>query len=88
MVADSPSKSIVVRASSAFRADPEDVLVRVANVARLAVNAVRRVHLKLLARPIGLIFHLIDGWAIVHTRVPVFHDASPVADTEVGDPQV
>lgn len=78
-----------MRPSTAFGTHPEDVLIRVANITRLAMDAVRGINLQLLAGAIGLVFHLVDCCrAVVLARVSVFHNASPVADIEVRDPQM
>src|SRR5439155_5055427 len=77
------SHPIVLRPAAAFRRDPGDDLVRVHDVARLAMNAVRRVDLQLLAGALAH-DHLVDvRRAEALARVAVLLGADRVADVGV-----
>lgn len=78
-----------MRPAPSLRADPGDDLVRVGDVAGLAVDTIRRVQLQVFAGAVGVVFHFINrGGAKELARVAVLADAAIVADVEVGDSQV
>src|SRR5512138_1607291 len=74
---------LVVRAGAAFRHGPVDDLVRILDVARLAVDAVRRVDLQ-SAPALAVGNHFIDaGRTEVLARVAEFLGAASDADRSV-----
>ena len=76
----------VVRTAASFRTNPGDDLIRIGNVARLAMDAVRRIQLEVLARAARIVFHFIDvGRAKELAGVAIFLGATVVADVEVRD---
>src|SRR5579863_135535 len=80
---------VVVRTAATLGAHPGDDLVRIGDVAGLAVDAVRRVDLQVLAFTARIIFHLVDRRRTeVLAGIAVLARAAAVADIEVGDAQV
>jgi hypothetical protein len=78
-----------MRPSAPLRTNPGNDLVRIGDVARLAVNAVGRIELQVLAGPAGVAFHLIHGRrAEILAWIAILGCAAVVADVEIGDPQV
>src|SRR5262245_40971695 len=69
----------VIRPASAFRRHPVNDLVRVHDVARLAMNAVREVDLG-LAPAVGLLDFINGGRAEILAWIAVFLCASPYTD--------
>src|SRR5690348_886123 len=87
VVGGGASQVLVVRTAAAFRRGPGDDLVRVLDVAGLAMHAVRRVDLQALAGAVG--HDLVDaGGAETLARIAVFLDALGDADIRVGDLEV
>src|SRR5579862_715443 len=84
------SHAIVIRTAAAFWGDPGDDLVRVGDVAGLAVHAIRRVQADALSIGLGGIVHhfVYVGWAEILARVAKFLYASRVANVGVVNDQV
>src|SRR5215468_1927935 len=72
----------VIRTASAFRRHPINDLVRVHDVARLAMHAVREVDLG-LAPSVGLLDFVDGGRAEILAWIAVFLCASPYTDVEI-----
>src|SRR5262245_5547150 len=81
---------IVARAAAAFGRDPRDDLVRIHDVAGLAVDAVREVDLEAQVLGVGLLrHHLVDrGRAELLAGVAVLDAALRLADVRVRDVEV
>src|SRR5829696_5964559 len=78
-----PLHPLVLRSSATLGGDPVDDLIRVHDVARLAVDAVGRVDLRILL-PRAIIDHLVDvGGAEADAGVAVLLPAASGADRRV-----
>src|SRR6266849_5680615 len=76
---------LVVRAAAAFGDDPIDNLIRVGDVAGLAMHAIRGVDFQLHAA-VRFLGHLVHrSRTKILARIPVFHDALCGADVRVRD---
>src|ERR1700733_1037445 len=84
------SHAVVVRSTAALGRDPGDDLIRIGDVARLAVHAIRRVQADALAVGLGrVVDHFIDvGGTEVLARAAEFFHATRVADVGVVDHQM
>src|SRR5581483_12215128 len=78
-----------MRTATTLGTDPGNNLIRIGNIASLAVNAIRGIQFELLASAVWAILHLINhGRTEVLAWVAVFGDAAVVADVKVGNSQV
>src|SRR5271165_6819816 len=84
------SHTLVIRPTAALRRHPGDDLVRIHDVAGLAVHTVRRIQVDLqTAWRVGGFDHLIDtGRAEVLARIAEFLHATLIANVRVTDDQV
>ena len=75
-----------MRTAAAFRADPSDDLVRIGNVARLAMDAVGGINFRASADTTGVLFDLIDsGGAEILAGITILMGAAILANVEIGD---
>src|SRR5262245_22562789 len=80
-----PSQAVVLWAFAAFGRYPINDLVRIHDVARLAVHTVRRVDVQFL-RAIARVHHLVDsGRTESRARIAVLDPASRAADVRIMD---
>src|SRR5580704_13621233 len=81
----SPSHAVVIRSAATLGRHPGDDLVRIGDVAGLAVHTVRRVQADALSVGLrGVVDHLVDiGWTEILARAAEFFYAARVADVSI-----